>query len=119
MGVYGFSRPPGLPEFTDFHSRRGWPKTTQSDDWECADFQGRRGYQNVWIFKAAGVAGRVAVTSIDFGNVFVRVLRRKVHLGLAAGGQVEFHDKPKFCSCRLCTVKNVSPSGFGTAGGQS
>ena len=77
------------------------------------------GVTNVWIFKAAGVAGRVAVTSIDFGSVFVRVLRRKVHLGLAAGDQVEFHDKPEFCSSRLCTVKNLSPGGFGTAGGQN
>ena len=33
----------------DIQSRRG------SHDWECADFQGRRGYQNVRMFKAAGV----------------------------------------------------------------
>ena len=33
----------------DIQSRRG------SHDWERADFQGRRGYQNVRMFKAAGV----------------------------------------------------------------
>ena len=33
----------------DIQSRRG------SHDWECADFQRRRGYQNVRMFKAAGV----------------------------------------------------------------
>ena len=71
------------------------------------------------VFAVGSEAGRFCVRSIEFGGPFVRVLRRKVHLGLAAGGQVEFHDKPKFCSSRLCTVKNVSPGGFGTAGGQN
>ena len=70
------------------------------------------------LFAVGSAPGRFCVTSIEFGGPFVRVLRRKVHLGSTAGGQVEFHDKPKFYSSRLCTVKHVSRGGFGTAGGQ-
>ena len=70
------------------------------------------------LFAVGSDYGRVCVLSIEFGGPFVRVLRRKVHLGVAAGGQVESHDKPKFYSSRLCTVKHVIPGGFGTAGGQ-
>ena len=46
------------------------------------------------LFTVGYEVGRVCVSSIDFGGPFVRVLRRKVHLGSTAGGQVEFHGKP-------------------------
>ena len=69
------------------------------------------------LFAVGSGAGRVCVTSIEFGGPFVRVLRESRWVWVAAGGQVEFHAKPKFGSSRLCTVKHVSLGGFGTAGG--
>ena len=71
------------------------------------------------LFAVGSGPGRFCVRSIEFGGTFVRVLRESGCVWVAAGGQVEFHAKPKFCSSRLCTVKNVSPGGFGTAGGQN
>ena len=69
------------------------------------------------LFTVRLESGRVAARSIDFGGPFVRVLRESGWVWVAAGGQVEFHTKPKFCSSRLCTVKHVSLGEFGAAGG--
>ena len=70
------------------------------------------------LFTVGSESGRFCVGPIDFGGVIVRVLRRKVHLGSTAGGQIEFHDKHRFYSFPFCTVKHVIRGGFGTAGGQ-
>ena len=45
------------------------------------------------LFTVGPEVGRVCVRSIDFGGVIVRVLRRKVHLGVTAGGQKDFDRK--------------------------